>query len=103
MKIRTDFVTNSSSYNSCVIRIDNPVLEEIFKKYKDGCLFSSKRFDYICKDDFAVSFIATESGGEYPPGDTQNALPQLLRLIEDTYDPYYYDDKERAKRNTMHL
>lgn len=35
MKLRTEFVTNSSSYSSAEIRIDNPVLLEILKKY-DG-------------------------------------------------------------------
>ncbi len=34
MKIRTNFVTNSSSYSSAEIKIDNPVLLEIMKKYK---------------------------------------------------------------------
>lgn len=35
MKIRTDFVTNSSSYSSAEIVIDNPVMLEILKKYKE--------------------------------------------------------------------
>lgn len=50
MKIRTDFVTNSSSYSSSTIIIDNPVLLEILKKYdemgafvKDRCFSIGKR------------------------------------------------------------
>jgi ribosomal protein L7/L12 len=39
MKIRTDFVTNSSSFISAEIIIDNPVLLEILQKYKDMGLF----------------------------------------------------------------
>lgn len=35
MKIRTDFVTNSSSSNHAEIMIDNPVLLEILQKYRD--------------------------------------------------------------------
>ena len=35
MKIRTNFVTNSSSYSSAEIKIDNPVLLEILKKYNE--------------------------------------------------------------------
>ena len=41
MKIRDGFVTNSSSYSYAVIRVDNPVLLEILKKYKDGGAFRS--------------------------------------------------------------
>ena len=33
MKIRTNFVTNSSSYSSAEIKIDNPVLKKKMKKY----------------------------------------------------------------------
>lgn len=39
MKIRTDFVTNSSSYCTTEIIIDNSVLLEILRKYKDMGLF----------------------------------------------------------------
>ncbi len=39
MKIRTNFVTNSSSYSSAEIKIDNPVLLEILKKYKEKGAF----------------------------------------------------------------
>lgn len=35
MKIRSDFVTNSSSYSFAEVIIDNPVLLEILMKYKD--------------------------------------------------------------------
>ena len=34
MKMRTDFVTNSSSYSTAEVVIDNPVLLEILQKYK---------------------------------------------------------------------
>ena len=42
MKIRTDFVTNSSSYCTTEIIIDNPVLLEILQKYKGMGLFGDK-------------------------------------------------------------
>ena len=46
MKIRTNFVTNSSSYSSTEIKIDNPVLLEILKKYKEKGAFDETRFGY---------------------------------------------------------
>lgn len=46
MKIRTDFVTNSSSYSSAEIVIDNPVLLEILQKYKDMGTFDPIYSDF---------------------------------------------------------
>lgn len=34
MKLRTGFVTNSSSYSSAEVHIENPLLIEILQKYK---------------------------------------------------------------------
>ncbi|MDO9087988.1 MAG: hypothetical protein Q7U53_17410 [Anaerolineaceae bacterium] len=45
MKIRTDFVNNSSSYSSAEIVIDNPVLLEILQKYKDMGTFGEGEED----------------------------------------------------------
>ncbi len=41
MKIRTSFVTNSSSYSSAEIKIDNPVLLKILDNYKKQGAFSA--------------------------------------------------------------
>lgn len=48
MKIRTNFVTNSSSYSSAEIKIDNPVLLEILKKYKEKGTFDETWFETGC-------------------------------------------------------
>lgn len=40
MKIRTDFVTNSSSESTAMVRIDNIVLLEILQRYKDMGVFA---------------------------------------------------------------
>jgi len=59
MKIRTDFVTNSSSYSSAEIVIDNPVLLEILQKYKDKGTFDPGDSDYSIGE-----YVSYE---EYPP------------------------------------
>ena len=43
MKIRTDFVTNSSSESTAEIVIDNPLLLEILQKYKDIGTFGDEK------------------------------------------------------------
>ena len=43
MKIRTDFVTNSSSESTAEIVIDNSLLLEILKKYKDMGAFGDDK------------------------------------------------------------
>jgi len=46
MKIRTDFVTNSSSYSTAEVVIDNPILLEILQKYKDMGTFDLRYQDF---------------------------------------------------------
>lgn len=46
MKIRTDFVTNSSSYSTAEVVIDNPVLLEILQKYEKMGTFDIRRRDF---------------------------------------------------------
>ncbi|MGI6251702.1 MAG: hypothetical protein ACOYKD_10175 [Anaerolineaceae bacterium] len=68
MKIRTDFVTNSSSYNSSSVIIDNPVLLEILKKYDDMGTFDKKKGFSIGKyENFSKSKgISEEDLPTYP-------------------------------------
>lgn len=52
MKIRTDFVTNSSSYSSAEIVVDNPILLEILQRYKDKGLFDDKKIYFTIDGSF---------------------------------------------------
>lgn len=65
MKIRTTFVTNSSSYSSAEIKIDNPVLLEILKKYKEKGAFEEKYGKY--GGHFIVSSEAEQKSEEWTP------------------------------------
>lgn len=80
MKIRNDFVTNSSSYSSCVIQIDNPVLEEILIKYKNASAFCPEISNAIETDD--LSFSTAEHKGCRCPNKKEEILESLLDYIK---------------------
>ena len=95
MKIRTTFVTNSSSYSSAEIKIDNPVLLEILEKYRKlgafirddnydlgGCIGSSERRG------------KAEKITSYPwYGDAEEKLNEL----DDTPVAIYFYEDEQAE------
>ncbi len=60
MKIRTDFVTNSSSSISAYIVIDNPVLLEILQKYKEMGAFPEIR-----QNQFSIGYGDESYHGRY--------------------------------------
>jgi len=63
VKIRTDFVTNSSSYSSAEIKINNPILLGILNKYK------KMGMEYL--------FTINRSTFEYDGGDQADQFPPL--------------------------
>jgi len=77
MKIRTDFVTNSSSYSSASIVIDNPVLLEILQKYKDKGAFEDSPFE-----------IGNYGESCWPP---DSSSIELSRELIKTPAFYYYE------------
>ena len=94
MKIRTGFVTNSSSYSSAEIKIDNPVLLEILKKYKEMGAFKfdrgidnmiGKSIHYKAEDVF---------GAEEIPDSLYNVIDYLMDLIFVGYDYMKKQDKK---------
>lgn len=74
MKIRTDFVTNSSSYSSADIVVDNPVLLEILQRYKGMGMFgeAENEFEICPEEDKSIAF-------RYYMGDSHNT-PHLCSL-----------------------
>ena len=86
MKIRTGFVTNSSSYSSAEIKIDNPVLLKILEKYKEIDAFADTYVEEgICvKDDtgkkYAVLFEDV-STNEIAPRNLSSVAQSLIDLF----------------------
>ncbi len=83
MKIRTDFVTNSSSYSSAEIIIDNPVLLEILARYRDAGLIIE-----------GSKWISIGSGGlVLPPPEMEHEIPEERRGFSITPALYYCVDE----------
>ena len=76
MKIRTDFVTNSSSTGNILVLIDNPLLLEILMKYKEMGLFDENKMYFK---------IGSRTKEEYLQGKTNT--PAFF--YEDDGIPYY--------------
>lgn len=88
MKIRTDFVTNSSSYNTAVVIIENPVLLEILQKYKDMGLFGENKpfFGIGSYDSYAHDYFGV-------PHDVDDDLrTPAFYFFEDDDESYRSDD-----------
>lgn len=98
MKIRTGFVTNSSSYCTAEVVIDNPVLLEILKKYKDDIELLS----FLDIED-KVTFKEPESGGEpfadVCPTRLEEVVPSFMdaiMLLRERHE-YAFDHSEEDK------
>ena len=78
MKIRTDFVTNSSSESSVEVFIDNPVLLEILQKYKDLGLFIE---DGERAYDFGIGYAFSWYAGYYFEDGVSGSLDAVLGSI----------------------
>ena len=98
MKIRTNFVTNSSSYSSAEIKIENPVLLEILKKYKELNTFVDSYNDLDRSDMIAVN--AREIKEEhlyYNPCITESEVNEELEEFRDEPIALYYLEEEQAE------
>jgi len=88
MKIRTDFVTNSSSYSSTSIVIDNPVLMEILVKYKEIGLFENLdlRFEIAPDSDRAFTYLDEDCIGPSGISSLQECLEEIIEIISSDLD-----------------
>lgn len=95
MKIRTDFVTNSSSSSFCSIHISGSKLNKILKKYKK--LFESEDFKGydITVTDNAFVFLEDETGyyrGPSTKADMASSFTDVIREIaEYSHDPEEFE------------
>lgn len=89
MKIRSDFVTNSSSYSSTNIIIDNPVLLEILQKYKDLGAFDDSKAHFkigTARGDDSTktpAFTSEIDDGKCCPDSLDSVLFEIISFIED--------------------
>ena len=83
MKIRTDFITNSSSYSTTEIIIDNPVLLKILQKYKNIGLFGDK-------DPIIGIGVYESQDWQFNPGDYQGHTKTPA---------FFYDENQNDEGN----
>jgi len=87
MKIRTDFVTNSSSYSSAEIVVDNPFLLEILQRYQGMGLFEDENIYFKIDSDFR--FETGDSNFDADSIDSlQDCLQGIIELITSHLDDW---------------
>jgi len=88
MKIRTDFVTNSSSYSSEDVVVDNPVLLEILQRYKDMGVFGEAKnhFKIAPEQDKSIAFTYDMIDSHNAPhlNSLQDVLEGIIYIIEES-------------------
>jgi hypothetical protein len=109
MKIRTDFVTNSSSDSFGVVLIDNPVLLEILARYKVlgtfgensnfeiGAFYTEDEKPYITEPDPDIktttpAFHSYSAEEWNTPSSLEEVVENIIKVMDDD-DDFYYEDK----------
>lgn len=82
MKIRTDFVTNSSSISTAEIVIDNPMLLEILKKFRDMGTFGREKL-YFGIGEYLSRYDGNYFGSEFESKIKSPAFYYHEYIVED--------------------
>ena len=87
MKIRTDFVTNSSSSSFVTITLNNEKLSEILRKYED--LFEEGCCETLMFNDDEIEIYMDECYADVP-----NDKEDIIKALVSVFGYEYYDENE---------
>ena len=97
MKIRTSYVTNSSSSSFVVLNVKNPILSKIFKKAKEKLEDNFEFFMTETNDDEWE--INVEDGWIEMPSSKEDIIQSIISLF--FYDYYFDEDDEESIKNFL--